>query len=76
MSPLVSVGPRQVLNVRLRDLQPGGGVPDHFGALDWGQTWALSLGLGGAFQVALPQPNGWGHMHHVVWPPRGLEAWA
>ena len=60
MAPLVSVGPRHVLNVRLRDLQPEGGVPDHFGALYWGQTWALSLGMGGALQVALPQPVGGG----------------
>ena len=29
---------------------------------------------GGVFQVTPPLPNGWGHMHHVVWPPRGLEA--
>ena len=76
MTPLVSVGLRRVLNVRLRDLQPEGGVPDHFGALYWGQTWALSLRTGGELSNFAPPVHGWGHMHHVVWPPRGMEAWA
>ena len=67
MPLLVLVGPQHVLNVRLRDLQPGGGVPDHFGALDWGKAWALSLGLGGGYP-SRPPPAQWVGAH----APRGL----
>ena len=57
MPLLVLVGPQHVQYVRLRDLQPGGGVPDHSCALDWGQTWALSAGKGGGTLVPLPLPR-------------------